>query len=681
MEKMMLNEPFSILRKNVIVCYIIMLLLIHCDFVYGFHNNNARIIFDINPKPENKPVFDWLEKEDICWGIEVPWYTSESEVRDLHSKGWEVLVHLHAHPETLKRHWEYKGREVPDVDTVLQKHICAADGQMNEVNWMMLIEDDSCGVGHSQEIFQAKPKTHAQAKQLLDEHLKKAHLVASSYPELLKWGICGFATSTHSFASHGLDWLILERANDDVDDLQTGIAFARGAASQYSCKWGLDLSLWWGVINGCIQNLPASFHKRHLYIGYFSGAKAFRIEGGDLFWDRKNNRLAELAKTIQEFSEFSKRFSPDQPDVPVAIMLPEDHGWMTPPYWRINNEAWNYSHIPYRPGDRGIDSFFSNAFPGSNFAMQPFPFGSYDIDEPPASPFSLSCVTPRFAPNPEDVRIAAKPISFGQFIDRNSAREKMNRSFIDPAPYRPMGDSRWGDIFDVLTTKAETEIMSRYKLLILLGQIKLTDDLKQRLSIYAHNGGMVVCPAGVIGPEDKQLTGLEMQPEFRVARAWSWRNQPTVAESFHYLPVEPVDSSTLILAKTATGRPLITQNQLGKGYIYTCTVPWYEGPLGQFVGTALRMMNNIIGPIQPVIVEGLPVEWVSTQGPNRRTVLVANHSEQKWKGFVTVREIPIDSNKCVDLITGSVLSFQIENNSARIQIEIPPFDVRILRWE
>jgi hypothetical protein len=209
----------------------------------------------------------------------------------------------------------------------------------------------------------------------------------------------------------------------------------------------------------------------------------------------------------------------------------------------------------------------------------------------------------------------------------------------------------------------------------------LTDDLKQRLTIYAHNGGIVVCPAGVIGPEDKQLTGLEIQPEFKVARAWNWQNQPTVAESFHSLPAEPVDSSTLILAKTTTGRPLITQNQLGKGYIYTCTVPWYEGPLGQFAGPALQLMNNIIRSIQPVIVEGLPVEWVSTQGPDRRTVLVANHSEQKWKGLVKVRDIPINSNKCVDLITGSVLSFQIENNSARIQIEIPPFDVRIIRWE
>ena len=201
-------------------------------------HENVRILFDIKPDLENRQIFDWLERENICWGIEVPWYTTESAVRALRSKGWEVLVHLHAHPETLKRHWEYKGKEVPEADAVLQKHIRAAEGREDKVNWLMFIEDDSCGVGHSQEVLRAKPKTHAQAKQLLDDHLRKAHSVASAYPGLSKWGMCGFATSTHAFASYGLDWLILERANDDVDDLQTGIAFARGAARQYGCNWG-----------------------------------------------------------------------------------------------------------------------------------------------------------------------------------------------------------------------------------------------------------------------------------------------------------------------------------------------------------------------------------------------------------------------------------------------------------
>jgi len=151
---------------------------------------NVRIIFDIKPDSASTQVFDWLERENICWGIEVPWYTTETAVRGLRAKGWEVLVHLHAHPETLKRHWEHKGREVPDVNAVLAKHIRAAEGREDKVNWLMFVEDDSCGVGHSQEVLRAKPRTHAQSKQLLDEHLRKAHSVAGSHPELPKWGMC-----------------------------------------------------------------------------------------------------------------------------------------------------------------------------------------------------------------------------------------------------------------------------------------------------------------------------------------------------------------------------------------------------------------------------------------------------------------------------------------------------------
>ena len=147
------------------------------------------------------------------------------------------------------------------------------------------------------------------------------------------------------------------------------------------------------------------------------------------------------------------------------------------------------------------------------------------------------------------------------------------------------------------------------------------------------------------------------------------------------MPAEPVDTSTIILAQTSTGRPLVIRHQLGKGSVYTCTVPWYEGPLGQFAGPALRMIDNIIEPIQPVVIQGLPVEWLSTHGPARRTVLVANHNEQEWKGLVTVRNIPGNTKKCVELLTGKVIRFETTNNQATVKLKIPRFDIRILRWE
>lgn len=638
-----------------------------------------RIFFDIRPEPQNQPVFDWLAEKDICWGIEVPWYTPESDVRQLRARGWEVLVHLHAHPPTLRRHWEHKGRPIPVVDAVLQKHLRAAKGESHKVNWMMMIEDDSCGVGHSQELLRAQPSTHQEAKQVLDRHLQTAWQLASAYPTLPKWGMCGFAPSTHAFAAQGLDWLILERANDDVDDLQTGIAFARGAARQHGCHWGLDLSLWWGVFYGCIQDLPPAFHKRHLYLGYFAGAQAFRIEGGDLFWHRQEKRLTALAKPLEEFAAFTKRFSADTPDVPVAIVLPEDHGWMTPPYWRIAHTAWNYARIPYRPGDRGIDAFFARAFPGSNFVMQPFPFGPYEVDDPPASPFSLSCVTAQFAPRPENVAKAQEPLPFGRFPDRHRARVLMQAHKMDPSPYRPMGDSRWGDIFDILTDRAALDVLKQYRAVVLLGQIKLTPRLKARLEAYVRQGGHLVCAAGVVGPANEDLTGLRLQPEFRVGRAWRQPGYAPVAEAYQHLPATTVDAAMDVRLESSTGHPLVTRRALGEGLVTTCTIPWYEGPTGQLSGPAAWMMDAICDSLQPVQIRGLPVEWLSTRGENRRTVVVANHNDIRWSGEVVWRHCTAAIRKASELSTGHDLSTRIENQDIVISLEIPPFDLRIVR--
>jgi hypothetical protein len=52
----------------------------------------------------------------------------------------------------------------------------------------------------------------------------------------------GFGETSHSYAARGVDLLLIERANDDVGDLSTAVAFGRGAARQYGVAWGIDLS-------------------------------------------------------------------------------------------------------------------------------------------------------------------------------------------------------------------------------------------------------------------------------------------------------------------------------------------------------------------------------------------------------------------------------------------------------
>ena len=642
----------------------------------------VRIFFPLDPMERNQPVFDWLGQEGWCWGVEVSPRVSEKDIKALRHDGWNVLIHINAHKETLIRDSEYKNREIPDIEQVIQRHINAADGERDQVYWECILEDDSAGVAHPQELLKEKPKTYGHAKKLFDKHLDQVLMTAHQFPGVHLWGLCGYASGVHALARKGMECVILERANDDVEDLQTGIAFTRGAAKQFGCEWGIDFSLWWGVIYGCIQDLPSSFHRRQMFISYLSGAKTFRIEGGDLFYNHDKNELYPLAETVEEFGRFTEKYDPGKPDVPVAIILPEDHGWISPPYWSPTRTAWNYARIPYQQGYRTLDGFFGFIFPGNIYAMEPFPFGHYDNDDPPASPFALSCIVPRFAPSPDDVFYTEQPLPFGRFKSRKDARRIMHEQNMDTSPYRPMGDSRYGDIFDVFTSDVEVNILKDYKAVFVLGPVKLTSGLKETLSNYADQGGTLVWSAGVVGPEDGELTGVKIHPEFRVGRAWQWQAQSPMHEVYHYLPAQVFPESTIqVIASTSGGDPLIVKKTVGEGAIYTCTIPWFEGANQPLAGTVKQMMDYIIDPIQPVKVKGLPVEWVCATAKNTKTVLLSNNSGDHWAGEIAIRNIPQEMSRCRNLLTQTDVSFSRQEQEVYVNISVNPYDMVILQWE
>jgi hypothetical protein len=78
-----------------------------------------------------------------------------------------------------------------------------------------------------------------------------------------------------------------------------------------------------------------------------------------------------------------------------------------------------------QPGDRALEGIFGYFWPAIAFAPQAFPWGSYVSNDPPASPFAMSSITPRYAPNPADVFYAPSPLPFGRFNDRNAARAQI----------------------------------------------------------------------------------------------------------------------------------------------------------------------------------------------------------------------------------------------------------------
>jgi len=629
----------------------------------------------MTPAPQNLPILNWLAEGGWCNCVASRPEVSDAMLEEVRKRGWRAVVTMLAHPGTCARQWKRWNVPVPDADAVLARFKRTFG---DNFAWEVFTEDDSAGVAFPGVLLREQPKTYEAAAALFDAYIAEAMDAANRHRDIERWGRSGYVSSVHSLAAQGLDQIMVERANDDVEDLQTAIAFARGAARQFECKWGIDFSLWWGVINGCVHGLPSLFHKRNFYMTYFGGADAVSIEGGDLLYDLKNGKPHVLGQTLEEFGRFTRSMTRGEAETPVAVVLPEANGWITPPYWRTNCEAWNYARIPYRQGYRGMDAFFAMAYPGSNYAMDPFPFGRHGSENPPASPFALSCVTPEFAPRPDNVYEAEPVLPFGRYADRNQAREDLYQRSVETSPYRPMADTSWGDIIDVLTASASDHVLCRYKVVVLLGPVRLEKSLKTRLEAYVKQGGILLLAAGVAGPNDTDLCGVEIMPELRAGSAWRWEAGAFAREPFRYCPAKATPGANVrILAQTANGSPLIARHWLGQGQVYTCMTPWFEGGVAM-AGAAERMFDEVIGSVQPVTIEGLPLSWVSSKRRDGLIIALANNSDIKWNGLIRVRSLEASTTSCRELLTGESIKIQGEGSQASWDVVVPPFDVRIL---
>ena len=175
--------------------------------------------------------------------------------------------------------------------------------------WELFVEEDSAGYAYPQDILAQPPLTHSEAAKRFLNHLKQVMDKTKDYGTMPRAGCFGFASSCHYGAQAGLDMVLVERTNDDVEDHQTAISFARGASQQYGIKWGMDLSQWWGPVYG--DGIEVSYFTRHCYLAYFAGASVVRIEVGKTLFTQGFRSLNEFGKSVKDFSLFTKR-EPDR---------------------------------------------------------------------------------------------------------------------------------------------------------------------------------------------------------------------------------------------------------------------------------------------------------------------------------------------------------------------------------
>jgi hypothetical protein len=161
-------------------------------------------------------------------------------------------------------------------------------------------------------------------------------------------------SNVHYAYEWGLDAVLLERAIDDMGDIATGMAFMRGAGTQYNKPWGMDLSTWRTSANSSTTydqatgrqtgGFSAGYLKRHLYIAYMSGANLIHMEPTVLRYP--DNSLNPTGTVQQNFANFAAAHpTRGQAVAPIALMLDYYHGFV-PNTGSTVNSVW-YLRLGY----------------------------------------------------------------------------------------------------------------------------------------------------------------------------------------------------------------------------------------------------------------------------------------------------------------------------------------------
>ena len=633
--------------------------------------------------------------------VTADWDVNATLIHEARSLGWSITLTTHGSPRWRARTHKTRGTPMENLTQALQAQ-SAAGLVGTQVLMEYMCEDDSAGVGFPQDLLTlarsagySNGATLMQPYEAMDawaEYVQEAHAAIAQWPLARRHARVGWPSSVHSVAPF-TDSVLVELTNDDVGSAAPAPAFARGAARQFNITWGVDLSLWWGVIHGCVQDLPASLQRRVLALAYVGGASVVSVEGCgwlDLLSDQPNH----IAQEVDRFGRLltnglppSLRGMPDATAQGVALVLPPELGWTERPSWSAATPTlWSYANIPVSAvrGAAAIDGLLSAFFPGISasgaFGFLAFPFGEFEDDRhPAASPFARSAVLPPYAPDAKDVFYARSNLPFGAFHDRDELHkwfQSHETGGRDPAPLRPMADSRWGDILDILVADPEGRWESMLANLgnpktdgyqvVIWSNTSMTPEAASALRAYAERGGEVVVAIGAAGPVEASLTGVVPNGEQRAVRAWRWLaagsfgTETATVHADHFLTATinrsasyDVSEIDVMAVSEPDKYPLVVRNAVGRGHVYTCLIPWFGSD--QLAPPALSLLEHVLMPAQPLtIVEGVPaLYWTtSTLLPQRkgRVAAVSNNADAMWQGKLQIRIGDSGSAQCARVV-------------------------------
>jgi len=257
-----------------------------------------------------------------------------------------------------------------------------------------------------------------------------------------------------------------------------------------------------------------------------------------------------------------------------------------------------------------------------------------------------------------------------------------------------MGDTPWGDTFDAITEDANPKLLSQYKVIVLVGGIKLHSELRIRLREYVEAGGILIVNAPQIGRPCEKLLGVEL-PHWQPGTRFDGLPFDLTlrdAEAVDIIVPRPIQSEVGMKHPAPLLNPtMLTRAKRGKGEVYLTTLDYgVDGAMELYT----PFFNGLFKRFLPVRLESEQKEsvgWMLNPLPKGWLLTVMNHGWNYWEcddpnawragnlsknwvgtAFFPDSEAPKNPT-ATDLWTGKPLDLTKCEGGWRVSLDVPPY--------
>lgn len=470
-----------------------------------------------------------------------------------------------------------------------------------------------------------------------------------------RWGAPFIANSCvtyqHATFRSGADMVIAELL-EHLPTTELQLAYLRGGARQFGGDWGVWVSPWWIGKIPCEDtelwpgayaevgggHSPSAF-RRCLYLAFVSGARLLCCqETAPLLARGADGTLsaASWGRELQAFWSYARAHdAPFNPIVPLAVLVDADNGWSPANLW-IN---WTLA-----------DSVWGKLQPDRSDAM----LAEY-----------LNVLLPGFRRTREAVE----------------RREDVYPGYFAATPHGP---------FDIVASDVDIGALAAYPAVVLLGEVDMTDALRETLRAYVHRGGTLLVNVLQMRSQesfvqDVEFLGAELGAEqwtrimpghrvLRTAGVLGVESDEFAEPWFACVEVQPRGAE--IVATTENGVPVLLRHRFGAGTVYLSTPEYMQEGWGEqraTLGFFRELVASFASLGDAAVVADGDISWVAARHGADLVFAIANHGSEERRARLSWRGVPLETRVEVGPETGSVAHPETEG------IAVPAEDIVVVR--